>query len=97
MTKSKIPILEFVQMLKDRGFDYNAEKGGIYSLKTGKRKGHLCTNGYYVIMLQKDKAEYYVCEHRVVWWWHHPETDESLVIDHLNCDRGTTALKILSL
>lgn len=87
-------VLEFVNLLKERGCYYSPEEGHIVS-KGGKLKGKLTRNGYYTIMAQKDGEHYTFCEHRVVWWWHHPETDESLVIDHLDCDRGNNHIENL--
>lgn len=85
---------EYVQELKRKGCYYNPETGGIYS-KNGKRRGKMGTNGYRICLLQKDKHNYYMCEHRVVWWWHYPETDEALVIDHVNCDRSDNRINNL--
>lgn len=85
---------EFVEELKRRGCTYDQENGGILSAN-GKRKGHLATNGYKIVMIQKDKRCRYMCEQRCVWWWFHPDTDESMVVDHLNCDRGDNRIENL--
>lgn len=85
---------EFVQELKNRGCYYDAQCGGICS-KSGKRKGHLTTNGYRMVMFQKENQCHYICEHRAVWWWFHPDTDEELVIDHINCDRSDNRIENL--
>lgn len=90
----KMSVREFVAELRKRGCYYDAEHGGICS-KTGKRKGRLATNGYKIVLLQKDKTDYYVCEHRAVWWWFNPNTDENMVIDHINSDRGDNRIENL--
>lgn len=87
-------VRDFISELKTRGCYYDEERGGIRS-KNGKRKGHLCTNGYKSVMIQKDNKCHYMLEHRVVWWWFHPETDENLVVDHLNSDRGDNRIENL--
>lgn len=84
----------FVDELLERGCYYDPISGGIKS-KNGKPKGHPATNGYRIVSFQKDGKIHYMCEHRAVWWMHHPETDESLVIDHINSDRSDNRLENL--
>ena len=87
-------INEFINLLRERGCYYDEVNGGICS-RNGKRKGHLATNGYKIVLLQKDKQQHYMCEQRVVWWWFHPETDINLVIDHINNDRSDNRIENL--
>lgn len=92
--RGKLSAKDFVALLRANGCSYDGKHGGILS-KNGKSKGHMTTNGYKMVMLQKNGVEYYACEHRCVWWWHHPDTDDRLVIDHLNCDRADNRIENL--
>ena len=85
---------EFVRELRSRGCYYDETLGGIRS-KNGKRKGRMATNGYRIVMIQKDKKHHYMCEHRVVWWWFNPDTSEELVVDHINSDRADNRIENL--
>lgn len=87
-------INEFVRMLRERGCYYDEQNGGIRS-KNGKSKGKLTTNGYKMVLLQRNNHKYYMCEHRVVWWWFNPDTDEELVVDHINCNRSDNRIENL--
>lgn len=89
-------IQDFIKELKARGCYYDAVNGGIRS-KNDIPKGHLCTNGYKMVQIQKDKKIYYQLEHRVVWWWFNSESDVKLVVDHINCDRGDNRIENLEL
>lgn len=87
---------EFVNIMRERGFHYNEEKGGFIT-PMGKRAGKATRNGYRTIALQKDKEIYTFCEHRCVWVWFNGEIEDGLVINHKDFDRANNKIENLEL
>lgn len=86
--------LEFVNIMRERGFKYDEEKGG-FRTPRGKKAGKATRNGYRTIALQKDKEIYTFCEHRCVWVWFNGEIEDGLVINHKDFDRANNKIENL--
>ena len=87
---------EFVNLMKERGFIYNEEKGGFLTAKK-KTAGKLTRNGYRTLTLQKDNENYTFCEHRCVWTWVNGEIPDGMVINHKDFDRSNNRIENLEI
>lgn len=87
---------EFVDLMRERGYSYNENKGGFLTAKK-KIAGKLTRNGYRTLALQKDNEIYTFCEHRCVWTWFNGDIPEGMVINHKDFDRSNNRIENLEI
>ena len=63
----------------------------------GRLLSRQCRNGYYMVRKMYDSHTYHYMEHRVIWYFHNGEFDESLVINHKDFDRANNDIDNLEL
>lgn len=95
MSVERLTFFEFCERLKEDGA-YIGPDGHMYSSK-GKPLSRQAYNGYYTLRKNYDKISYCFMEHRVIWYFCNGAFDESLVINHLDCDRANNLITNLEL
>ena len=65
--------------------------------KDGRLLSRQMRNGYYTVRKRYNKIDYCFMEHRVIWYFHYGEFDESLVINHKDFDRANNDINNLEL
>lgn len=91
--KDKDNLVEFVSMLKNRGY-YIGEDGHIRS-KKGTVSSKLLRNGYWMASAQYNTKIYYFMEHRVVWAWYNGAIHDGLVINHKDYNKSNNRIENL--
>lgn len=86
---------EFTERLKADGA-YIGEDNHIHR-KDGRLLSRQCRNGYWMVRKMYEGENYHFMEHRVIYCMIHGAFDESLVINHIDFDRGNNAIENLEL
>lgn len=85
---------EFVGLMRDRGYTYDAQNGG-FKTAHGKKAGKAVRNGYRTLSLQKGKEIYTFCEHRCVYVWFNGDIADGYEINHIDFDRSNNKIENL--
>lgn len=88
-------LLEFVKMLKERGYTIGKD-GHIHSFR-GNMCSKLMKNGYYLTSAFYEKKCYYFMEHRVIWAWYNGAIPPEMEINHKDYNTGNNHIENLEL
>ena len=93
--KERMSFFQFCDKLIEDGM-YIGEDNHIHR-KDGRLLSRQMRNGYYTVRKMYNTINYCFMEHRVIWYFHYGEFDESLVINHKDFDRANNAINNLEL
>ena len=93
--KERMSFFQFCDKLIEDGM-YIGEDNHIHR-KDGRLLSRQMRNGYYTVRKMYNTINYCFMEHRVIWYFHYGEFDESLVINHKDFDRANNNINNLEL
>lgn len=93
--KRRMSFFQFCDKLIEDGM-YIGEDNHIHR-KDGRLLSRQARNGYYTVRKMYNTINYCFMEHRVIWYFHYGEFDESLVINHKDFDRANNDINNLEL
>ena len=93
--KERMSFFQFCDKLIEDGM-YIGEDNHIHR-KDGSLLSRQMRNGYYTVRKMYNTINYCFMEHRVIWYFHYGEFDESLVINHKDFNRANNDINNLEL
>ena len=93
--EERMSFFQFCDKLIEDGM-YIGEDNHIHR-KDGRLLSRQMRNGYYTVRKRYNAINYTFMEHRVIWYFHYGEFDESLVINHKDFDRANNDINNLEL